>query len=448
MASPKRGTTRKILVLAFILLGLGALGTWALLRKREPVITVQTEPVARRNLTEIVVATGRIQPVTKVVINPEVSGEIVELPVREGQVVKKGDVLVRIRPDPYIASRNSAEATYRSALANVELSRAELEKSRIEFARFQRLMEERLISESEFLSAKTSLDVALARFEASRHQSDQTKAALARVEEDLTKTTIVAPMDGTVTSLRSERGERVVGTAMMAGTEIMTVSELGEMEARVDVGEIDVVLVQLGQKVRLEVDSFRDRQFGGVVTEIANAARTQGMNTQQESTKFEVRIRVQEKEFFRPGMSVTAEVETRYRTNVVAVPLQSVTTRLPKEQKELLEKQKKLAAAEAKDAGADAVAPVPAGRRRGSNANAPRPIEVVFAVKDGKVATVPVKRGISDDTHTEIVDGLEAGVEIVTGGYKAVSRELEDGKLVKVDNTVKPRAGASEEKKP
>jgi HlyD family secretion protein len=338
MASPKRGQARKIIVALVLVLGLAGLGTWAFLRKREPVITVQTEPVARRTLTELVVATGRIQPVTKVVINPEVSGEIVDLPVREGQVVKKGDLLVRIRPDPYVASRNSADATYRSALANIELSRAEREKARIEFARFEKLFGDRLVSESEFLSAKTALDVATARFETSGHQANQTKAALARAEEDLAKTTIVAPIDGIVTNLRSERGERVVGTAMMAGTEIMTVADLNEMEARVDVGEIDVVLVCIGQKARLEVDSFRDRKFAGVVTEIANAARTQGMNTQQEATKFEVRIRVQEKENFRPGMSVTAEVETRYRTNVLTVPLQCVTTRLPKQAKEQLEK--------------------------------------------------------------------------------------------------------------
>jgi hypothetical protein len=161
---------------------LAGLGTWAFLRKREPVITVQTEPVARRNLTELVVATGRIQPVTKVVINPEVSGEIVDLPVREGQVVKKGDLLVRIRPDPYVASRNSADATYRSALANIELSRAEREKARIEFARFEKLYADKLVSESDFLSAKTSLDVATARFETTGApgQPDQSRAGPGR----------------------------------------------------------------------------------------------------------------------------------------------------------------------------------------------------------------------------------------------------------------------------
>jgi HlyD family secretion protein len=172
------------------------------------------------------------------------------------------------------------------------------------------------------------------------------------------------------------------------------------------------------------------------------------MNTQQEATKFEVRIRVQEKENFRPGMSVTAEVETRYRTNVLTVPLQCVTTRLPKEAKEQLEKQKKLADAEKKKGGEEEeVAPDPAKARRRA-ANAPKPIEVVFGVGEGKATMTPVKRGISDETHTEIVEGLEEGLEVVSGGYKAINRELEEGKPVKVDNTVKPFARRDEEKKP
>jgi HlyD family secretion protein len=444
MATSKRGKISLLVAVVLLVLALGGLGAWAYWRKKETAITVQTEKAQHRNLTELVMATGRIQPVTKVVINPEVSGEIVELPVREGQLVKKGDLLVRIRPDPYQASRNSAEASYRSSLANVELSRAELEKAKIEFVRFSQLADAKLISESEFLSAKTSLDVAQARFEASRHQADQTKAGLARADEDLTRTTIIAPIDGTVTSLRSERGERVVGTAMMAGTEIMTVADLNEMEARIDVGEIDVVLVAIGQRARLEVDSFRDRKFTGRVTEIANAARTQGMNTQQEATKFEVRIRVQEKEFFRPGMSVTAEVETRYRTNVLAVPMPSVTTRLPKEAKEQLEKQKKLAAT----SGSEAPDDVTGAEAKRRNSSVPKAIEVVFGVRDGKAVMLPVKRGISDETHTEITEGLEEGEEVVSGGYTAIAKQLEDGKAVKVDNTVRPFLRRDEEKKP
>jgi len=210
------------------------------------------------------------------------------------------------------------------------------------------------------------------------------------------------------------------------------------------VGEIDVVSVMIGQRARLEVDSFRDRKFTGVVTEIANAARTQGMNTQQEATKFEVRIRVQEKEFFRPGMSVTAEVETRYRTNGLAVPMQCVTTRLPKEAKEQMEQKKKL---EAKS-GVEGLEDEAVGQAKRRTSNIPKPIEVVFGVKDGKAVMLPVKRGISDETHTEITEGLEDGAEVVSGGFKAINKELEDGKAVKVDNTVRPFLRRDEEKKP
>jgi HlyD family secretion protein len=445
MANPKRGRTRRYLILGLILVGLAGLGTWAVLRKREPVLTVQTEKVIRRNLTELVVATGKIQPVTKVVINPEVSGEIVELPVREGQKVRQGDLLVRIKSDPYIASTNSADATYRSALANVELAEAELEKAKLEFARFEKLFNDRLISESDFLSASTSLDVAQARFETAGHQADQARASLDRAIEDLAKTRIVAPIDGTVTSLKSERGERVVGTAMMAGTEIMTVAALDEMEAQVDVGEMDVVLVQVGQKARLEVDSFRDRRFNGIVTEIANAAKTQGMNTQQEATKFEVRIHVQEKEVFRPGMSVTAEIETRYRTNVLTVPIQSVTTRLPKEHKDKLAKPTR---GKQKEDEQDMPVERSDSRSRRRGGDAPKPIEVVFVVEDGKAVMKPVTRGISDDYYTEMVEGLKEGDEIVSGGYRAINRELEDQKLVRVDNTVQPATRQSEATSP
>ncbi len=442
MTSSKRRGIWILAVAGILVLALTAGGAWYYFKKRERAITVQTERVKRRDLTELVVATGRIQPVTKVVINPEVSGEIVDLPVRDGQPVRKGDLLVRIKPDPYVASRNSSEAMHRSALASVELARAELEKARLEFLRFEKLFNDKLISESEFLSARTGLEVSQARFESAGHQSDQAKASLARADEDLNKTTIHAPIDGTVTSLKSERGERVVGTAMMAGTEIMTVADLDVMEARVDVGEIDVVLVRVGQKVRLEVDSFRDRKFTGVVSEIANAAKTQGMNTQGEATRFEVRIRIQEKDSFRPGMSVTSEIETRYRTNVLTVPLQSVTTRLPREAQEAAKKNTAAARGQSSAEGGFEGDGGPGSGKRRARGPVVKPVEVVFLVNDGKAVSTPVSRGISDDEYVEITTGLEEGAEVVSGGYRAIARELEDGKKVKVDA---PKAAAGAE---
>ena len=439
MANVKSRKRRNLIILIIVLLlAAGGAAGW-FFRKREQIIIVQAEKVARRNLTELVVANGRIQPVVQVVIQPEVSGEITELPVIEGQAVRKGEVILRIKPDNYLASKRSAEASYQSTLSGRTLAQANLSKAGIEFKRFKELLDAKLISESQFLEAKTTLDVMQASFENSGHQAEQAKAALARVEDDLSKTTIVAPMNGTVTRLRSQKGERVVGTAMMAGTEIMTIADLNDMEARVDIGEIDVILIKLGQKARLEVDAFRDRKFTGIVTEIANAAKgsgggsgsaTSSSQVQQEATKFEVKIRVQEKEPFRPGMSVTAEVETRYRTNVLCVPIQSVTTRVPKKPGET----NVIAAA-----GTNAPA-LGENKKAGEAAKA---VEVVFTLNSDDVKMVPVKRGVSDDAYVEITDGLPEGQEVISGGYKAINRELEEGKKIKRGEPVEDK----EEKK-
>lgn len=434
MGNPKSKKRGRIIVVVCLLLAIGAVGAFLGFKRRDVAIGVQMDKVVRRDITEIVVANGRIQPVLQVVINPEVSGEIIDLPVKEGQEVKKGDILVRIKPDNYIAQRNSAEANYKSSLAGKALAKANLQKAELEFARIEQLHKTQLVSDSEFLEAKTTLDVAKANYENSQHQCEQSKATLARAEDDLAKTTIVAPIPGTVTKLRSQQGERVVGTAMMAGTEIMTIADLDRMEARVDIGEIDVVLIQLGQKARLEVEAFRDRKFSGVVTEIANAAKGPASNSQsssmsnsqqQEATKFEVKILITEKEPFRPGMSVTAEIETRSRTNVLAVPIMAVTTRTPKgaekaEQKE--EEEEK-----------NAALPLKEGKKQA----APKANEVVFLVNGDTAKLATVKTGISDDSHIEITEGLTEGQEIVAGGYAAVSRQLEDGKKIKKEEPKK-----------
>ena len=403
--------------------------------KRQKPITVQTEKVKRRNLTELVTANGKVFPVVQVVINPEVPGEIVALPVKEGQLVKKGDLLVKIRPDTYVANVNSAEASYKSALSSVNVARANLDKAEIEFQRASDLHKNHLVSDSQFLDAKTALAVAKASYENNQHQTDQVRALLDSRKEELAKTTILAPIDGTVTKLKSEVGERVVGSSMMAGTEIMTVANLEAMEARIDIGEVDIVLMQKGQKARVEVDSFRDRKFEGVVTEVANAAKTAGLGTQQEATKFEVRVRLLDKERFRPGMSVTVDVETRYRTNVLTAPIQSVTTRLPKDPKDNGKKPK--GKEEAKDESENDVRMVELKKRA---EKALKPQEVVFTVTDGKAKMLKVKRGISDNDYHEILEGLTENQEIVSGGYKAINKELEDDKLVKVDNESKPNA--------
>jgi HlyD family secretion protein len=277
-----------------------------------------------------------------------------------------------------------------------------------------------------------------ATYATSLHQVDQAKASLAKVDDDLAKTTILSPMEGTVTRLRSQRGERVVGTALMAGTEIMTVADLNEMEARVDISETDVVLISLGQIARLEVDAFRDRKFSGTVTEIANsskglapagsAAGSFSSSQQQEATKFEVKIHIREKELFRPGMSVTAEIETRYRTNVLCVPIQSVTTRSP--EKPGNKQRKPASEAQANAASSSGANSSNSGTAKKPGATA-KPIEVAFVAEGEQVRMVPVKRGIGDDAYVEVVEGLTEGQEIVSGSYKAINRELEDQKKIK-----------------
>ncbi|HMJ66290.1 MAG TPA: efflux RND transporter periplasmic adaptor subunit [Candidatus Binatia bacterium] len=438
MGNPKSKGRRRFWWATIILLlaASGGSAWYFFIRKKETVVTVQTEKVQRRNLTEIVVANGKIQPVVQVVINPEVSGEIVELPVKDGQDVKKGDLLVKLKPDNYRAARNSIEANYRAALAAGNLAQANLSKAEAEYKRSKELFGDKLVSDSQYLEAETTLAVAKATFESSSHQADQAKASLAKAEDDLLKTTILSPMDGTVTRLRSQLGERVVGTALMSGTEIMTIANLDDMEARVDIGEIDVILIEVGQKAKLQVDAFREREFAGIVTEIANAAKgssaaapgssssSSGSSQGQEATKFEVKIRVQEKEVFRPGMSVTAEIETRYRTNVLCVPIQSVTTRVPKDAKGKDKKDKK----DEKDKEELASARPESGKKKN---DAKKPAEVIFVLGSDYVHLKPVKRGISDDSYVEIIEGAEEGQEVISGGYKAINRELEDGRKIK-----------------
>lgn len=434
----RRSGLRWFLVL--LLLGAACGGGWWWFNKNKVVfITVQTEKVARRNLTEVVVATGKIQPVTLVKISPEVSGEIIDLPVKEGQRVQKGDLLLKIKPDFYIANTNSADASFKSSQAGLTLALANQEKARLEFERNKKLFDSKLLSESQFLEAKTAYEVTQAQVKSAQHQTEVAKAALDRSLDDLAKTTIVSPLGGTISKLNSQKGERVVGTATMAGTDVMTIADLDEMEARVDIGEVDVVLIKVGQIARLELDSFREKKFAGEVTEIANTAKATGLGTQQEATKFEVKVRVKDKEIFRPGMSVTAEVETRYRTNVLCVPIQSVTTRMPKGAPGQDDKAAKSAAKEAYGNGDTSG---PAGKKKDEP---PKPVEIIFQRDGETVKQVPVKRGISDDSYVEIIEGVSENAEVISGGFKAINRELEDGKKVKVDNEKKP-TGEAEKK--
>jgi HlyD family secretion protein len=442
MANPKTKRRKRLIIFSTIALVLIAVTIAAFFRKREVIITVQTEKVSRRNITELVIANGRIQPVLQVKISPEVSGEIIELPVKEGQKVMKGDLLLRIKPDFYNASRNQAEASYKSSLADKTTAEVNLQKAEAELKRNEELFYRKLISDSAFLEISTLHSLAKASLESAGHRVAMSKALLDRATEELAKTTITSPLTGTVSKLNSELGERVVGTAQMAGTEVMTVADLNEMEARVDIGEIDVILIAIGQNARLEVDAFKDRKFTGTVTEIANSSKGLsgssgggGGGQQQEATRFEVKVRVKEKETFRPGMSVTAEVETRSRTNVMAVPIQSVTTRLPKDgtkntegKKDKSDSSNNSSATNSPAVGGTNTAKSLESKKPGEP---PKPMEVVFLLDGDKVKMAPVKLGISDDGFMEITEGLSEGQEVVSGGYKAISRDLEDGKKIK-----------------
>ena len=433
MANSKKH--RKLIIFTVIALVLIALTLMAVFKKREAVITVQTEKVARRSLTELVVANGKIQPVVQVVISPEVAGEITTLPVKEGDRVKKGDLLVQIKPDNYEASRNSADANFKSALASKTVAQAELDKAEAEFKRNEELFRNKLVSDSVMLDFKTVFDVAKLHYTNSIHQSDQAKYGLDKARDDLSKTTIQSPMDGTVTRLRSQLGERVLGTSFNMGTEIMTIANLENMEARVDIGEIDVVLIKPGQRTRLEVDAFKDRKFTGTVTEIANSSKgssSLGQSSQsQEATKFEVKIRITEKENFRPGMSVSTEIETRYTTNVLTVPIAAITTRLPKTNAPTATVTNTAAATNATSTNATSLADTNTAKGDKKSKDTPKPTEVIFVVEGDHAKQVPVKIGISDSDYWEITDGLKEGQEIVSGGYKAVNRELEDGKKIR-----------------
>jgi HlyD family secretion protein len=397
--------------------------------KRENVISVQTEKVQRKSITQIVTASGKVQPEKMVKINAEVSGEIILLPVKDGQKVQKGDLLVRINPDIYQAQVDGAEAALVAAKASLALSEANLEKSESEYKRAEGLYEKTLMSEQDFVGSKTAYKVAKAQHESAASGVTQAVANLNQSKESLAKTSIYSPIDGTVSQLISELGERVSGSSFMEGTEIMTVSDLSRMEARINVGENDVVLIAVNDTATIQVDAYPDRKLKGVVYELANTATTTGAGTQDEVTNFQVKIRVLDKDIpLRPGMSMSADVQTETRNNVLAVPIQSVTTRTPK-MKEGVKADSVSKVQKPDNESTDA--------KNGNGSMIDKPIEVVFVVDKGKVKQVPVKRGISDETTVEIISGVSDVDEVVSGSYKAINRELEDGSTIKIDNTAK-----------
>src|SRR2546426_3374567 len=294
--------------------------------KRDKPVPVTTEKAVRKTILQTVSATGKVQPETEVKISPEVAGEIINLPVEDGMPVKKGDLLVRIKPDSYKALLEQQEAAISSAKATNLQQKATMMKTEQDLKRADDMFAKKTISIQEYNAAQAAYDVAKNTYESSLHEIERAQAGSSQARDQLSKTTVYSPINGTVTILNSKLGERLVATGQFAGTEVMRVADLGHMEARVDVNENDVVNVKLGDKAEIKIDAYGDRKFHGAVYQIANTGKTTGAGTQEEVTNFEVKIRIEDTDVtLKPALSCTAEIHTNEVKDVVAVPMQAVT---------------------------------------------------------------------------------------------------------------------------
>jgi len=429
----KKPLWRRWYVIAGVLLVLWIVVS-SILGKREKPIPVTTEKAVRKTILQTVSATGKVQPEVEVKISPEVAGEIIELPVVDGMPVKKGDLLIKIKPDSYKALVEAQEAAISGARAVNLQQKATLAKTESDLKRAQDLFSKKMISESEFSVAQTARDVAKSTLESSQHEIERAEAGSSQARDQLSKTTIYSPIDGTITVLNSKLGERVVATNQFAGTEVMRVADLGHMEARVDVNENDVVNIKIGQKATISIDAYSERKFKGTVQQIANTGKTTGTGTQEEVTNFEVKIRIDGDVALRPSLSCTADIETNMVANAVAVPMQSVTIRTGDSNlsPEEIEKRKQKAAA--RDQG-DNNAEVSNDRQEKTAQKLDREklAKVVFVKDGGKAKMVKVTTGIADDTSMEIKTGIKEGDEVISGSYSAISRKLKDGAKVTID---------------
>jgi HlyD family secretion protein len=406
---------------------------------------IYTEKATRRNITEAVSATGKIQPETELKISSDVSGEITELLVKEGDQVKKGDLLCRIRPDLYVSALERVNATVNTTRANLKTAQAQLEQAKAQlvnaetsFNRSKKLFDQNTISQQEFEAAKAQYEGAKANVNGLEENVNaavftirSSEASLKEATATLEKTYIYSPVDATVSKLSVERGERVVGVTGMTGTEIMRLANLNEMEVNVEVNENDIIKVHRNDTALIEVDAYMDKRFKGVVTEIANSSNAIGTTVDQ-VTNFTVKIRMLRESYnhlvneqnpvpFRPGMSAGVDIQTRRVNGVTAVPIQAVTVRnrdslnvhseedeyTPTVKNEKEEKEKEITEEENQ--------------------------EFVFVLeKDQTVKQVKVKTGIQDNDYIEITSGLSGGEEVVCGPYSAVSKILRDKSRVKV----------------
>jgi len=432
----KRRSTRKRKIIIGVV---GFFVLWLivsiLLSKREKPIPVTTEKAVRKTILQTVSATGKVQPETEVKISPEVAGEIIELPVADGMGIKKGDLLVKIKPDSYKALLEQQEAAISAAKATNLQQKASMLKTEQDLKRADDMYAKKTISIQEYNAAQAAADVAKNTYESSLHEIERAQAGSSQARDQLSKTTVYSPIDGTVTILNSKLGERIVATGQFAGTEVMRVADLSRMQAVIDVNENDVPNVKIGDKANVKIDAYGDRKFKGTVAQIGNTGKTTGTGTQEEVTNFEVKINLEREDvLLRPGLSCTADIETNMVKDAVAVPMQAVTIRTGDSNlspEEIEKKRLKTAARDKGDNNADYV------NERQEKAlqkeERERLSKVVFLKKGGKAQSVKVTTGISDDTYMEIKSGVQPGDEVISGSYSAISRKLKDGAKVAYD---------------
>jgi HlyD family secretion protein len=374
-------------------------------------VKVAVENAQKRTIVETITANGKIQPEKEVKISPDVSGEIVELTVKEGYNVEKGQLLLRIKPDNYISQRDRSLAEISAAQARRSQSEAQFTQAELSFKRNKQLFDQQTISKSDYEQAEATYNVAKAELDAAKFAITSAEASLKDANENLTKTSIYAPMTGTVSMLLVELGERVAGTNLMAGTELMRVADLSRMEAQVQVNENDIPRVKLGDTALIEVDAYLDQKFKGIVTEIANSAKTTGVSADQ-VTNFDVKILVLPQSYqklvdagdknpFRPGMSATVDIRTQSKPDILAVPIQSVTTRTD--------------------------------TTKVSGTPSEKDIRTLVFITDGKYALAKdVKTGIQDNSYIEILSGVGVNDKVISAPFSAISKKLSDSTLIEV----------------
>jgi HlyD family secretion protein len=403
----------------------GVVIAFAALRGRgDKTLEVQTAKVDRQKIVQKVSATGKIQPKTQVEISADVSAKIIKLPVKEGQWVEKGAFLVGLDRERYVAAVESGEANVSSAQANATLVRENMNRTEKEFARSKELLATGLESQSAFEAKQAEYQVEVARYKSATDQVSQAKAALKEARDALSKTTIYSPMSGTICALNKEQGEIALGSQFQKDV-IMIVADLKEMEAQVNVDENDIVSIAVGQKAEIEVDAMLDKPLTGVVSEISNSANVAGQGTAEQKTEFEIKISIIDPpKTLRPGMTASAEIVTKTQENALSVPLQTVAARTVDQLTMKGEKRKE------------------AEKRYKPDKDGF--VEIVFTVVGGKAVAKQVKTGIQSDALIEIVDGLKEGDVVVTGSYRAISKDLVNGAVVTISKEPKPGKGGAQ----